>query len=340
MGILAESWSIESLVPLPPPTMSQSSISIPDDPETAAFLRHLALDRGASGYTRRNYAQALREFSGWYQGIRQAVPAWKTLSRDDFRLYLRWLGRRDISRASVQLRFSGLRTFYRFLMRQGVVDESPIRSLSMPLQPKRLPRFLTEPQAIDLLGAPLREFQRVRELSENGVSVDDSDFLRDAAMLEVIYSAGLRISEVCGLRVEEVDIEERLLRVRGKGKKERQVPLGRPAVAKLQEYWSAVVHPRILGLPVFLAGRNGLHAVAPLTLQIRLKRYLAIAGLDPEITPHKLRHSFATHLLNRGADLRSVQELLGHAHLKTTEVYTHVSMDRLKKVYDSAHPRA
>lgn len=320
--------------------MSEQRVLTEDDPHAKAFLRHLAVDRGASDHTRRNYEQALREFSGWYQEIRQRLPEWTTLSRDDFRLYLRWLGRKDLSRASVQLRFSGLRTFYRFLMRQGVVDECPIRSLSMPLQPKRLPRFLTEPQANDLLAAPMREFQRVCGISEGGKAIEISDYSRDAAMLEVIYSAGLRISEVCGLRVEEVDLTERLLRVRGKGKKERQIPLGRPAVAKLEEYWSVVVHPRTTGLPVFLAGKNALHAVAPLTLQTRLKQYLSIAGLDPEVTPHKLRHSFATHLLNRGADLRSVQELLGHAHLKTTEVYTHISMERLKKVYDSAHPRA
>jgi integrase/recombinase XerC len=164
--------------------------------------------------------------------------------------------------------------------------------------------------------------------------------LRDAAMLETIYSCGLRISEVCGLRVEDIDWREQLVRVRGKGRKERLVPIGAPALAAIERYWRALKPPPLDAQPVFLGSGKGGLPVRPTHFALRFKRYLALAGLDPGLTPHKLRHSFATHLLDNGADLRSVQELLGHAHLATTQVYTHVSTERLKKAYDQAHPRA
>ncbi len=159
-------------------------------------------------------------------------------------------------------------------------------------------------------------------------------------MLETIYSCGLRVSELCGLRVEDVDFNEQLVRVLGKGKKERLVPIGQPALVAIQKYWEALLEPPMGAQPVF---RADTHRAAPLNrLQLarRLKNYLAVAGLDPALTPHKLRHSYATHILDAGADLRSVQELLGHAHLITTQVYTHVTTERLKKAYDAAHPRA
>jgi len=130
------------------------------------------------------------------------------------------------------------------------------------------------------------------------------------------------------------------VRVQGKGRKERQVPIGEPALKAIEEYWAQLMHPPSSGQPVFTARSNGTEAISPRVIQLRLKRYLAAAGLDPQLTPHKLRHSYATHLLDAGADLRSVQELLGHAHLVTTQVYTHVSTERLKKAYDQAHPRA
>ena len=164
--------------------------------------------------------------------------------------------------------------------------------------------------------------------------------LRDVAVLETIYSCGLRISELCGLRAEDIDWSEQLVRVRGKGKKERLVPIGEPAWKAIQNYWGALKQPPAGPSPVFLAETKKAAPLNPLQLSRRLKQYLVIAGLDPALTPHKLRHSYATHLLDAGADLRSVQELLGHAHLVTTQVYTHVTTERLKKAYDAAHPRA
>ena len=303
-----------------------------------AFIAHLQTERGASPYTLRNYSQALNEFSTWHERDCGAWPDWPRLDRDTFRLYLRHLGRNRLSRAAVHLRFSALRSLYKFLLRRGLVETSPIRNLALPKPEKRLPKFLTLGQLEALLAAPGNELRREREAADR--AVDETPFVRDVAMLETIYSCGLRVSELCALRVCDLDFSEQLARVRGKGKKERQVPIGEPALAAIQRYWSSLLEPPAGEQPVFLAHRHEFEPVSPRVVQLRLKRYLSAAGLDPAITPHKLRHSYATHLLDAGADLRSVQELLGHAHLVTTQVYTHVSTDRLKKAYDKAHPRA
>lgn len=304
------------------------------------FLAHLATDRGASAYTQRNYGQALTEFSRWHLGERQSPPAWDKLQRDDFRNYLRYLGRHNLSRAATQLRFSALRTFYKFLMRQGVVETLPIKNLALPKQGRRLPKFLTVPQMKELLSAPVQLLERRGQKRGPGRPLSATVCLRDVAVLETIYSCGLRISELCGLRAEDIDWSERLVRVRGKGKKERLVPIGEPAWKAIQNYWALLKHPPSGPAPVFFAESKKAAPLKPLQLSRRLKQYLVIAGLDPGLTPHKLRHSYATHLLDAGADLRSVQELLGHAHLVTTQVYTHVTTERLKKAYDAAHPRA
>jgi integrase/recombinase XerC len=319
---------------------------IPASPETEVsdkwitkFLQHLASDRGASAYTQRNYRQAVWEFHRWHQAERQQPPAWEALQRDDFRAYLRFLGRQNLSRAAVQLRFSALRTFYRFMVRHGTLAASPIRNLALPKVGKRLPKFLTPQQMLDLLAAPLKLLPAQGKTEADRVAAAFA-CRRDVAVLETIYSCGLRISELCGLVAEDIDWSERVLRVRGKGKKERQIPIGEPALAAIKNYW--VLLPQTPGgeSPVFLTSAKKRTPVAPRHLQLRLKKYLAIAGLDPLLTPHKLRHSYATHLLDAGADLRSVQELLGHEHLVTTQVYTHLTTERLKRAYEAAHPRA
>jgi len=307
------------------------------DPWILKFLRHLLTEKGASVYTERNYRQALLEFAGWFLRQRQTPPDWNALSRDDFRDFLRFLGRGPLSRAAVQLRFSALRSFYKFLIRNGAASVSPIRKLSLPPREKRLPRFLTVKQLEDLLRAPGKEWKRVAAASEEG---EASAYFRDAAILEVIYSCGLRVSELCQLRAEDVDWAGQLVRVRGKGKKERLVPIGAPALESIRAYWKLLQYAPDGAMPVFLARPRKALPPTPRTVQLRLKKYLRAAGLDPKITPHKLRHSFATHLLDAGADLRSVQELLGHAHLVTTQVYTHLTTERLKRAYDKAHPRA
>jgi site-specific recombinase XerD len=307
------------------------------DPWILKFLRYMLAEKGASVYTERNYRQALLEFSGWFLRQRQTPPDWNALSRDDFRDFLRFLGRGQLSRAAVQLRFSALRSFYKFLIRNGAAAVSPIRKLSLPAREKRLPRFLTVKQLEDLLRAPGQEWKRAAAASGEA---EASAYFRDAAILEVIYSCGLRVSELCQLRAEDVDWPGQLVRVRGKGKKERLVPIGAPALESIRAYWKLLRYAPAGAMPVFLARPRKASPLTPRTVQLRLKTYLRAAGLDPKITPHKLRHSFATHLLDAGADLRSVQELLGHAHLVTTQVYTHLTTERLKRAYDKAHPRA
>ena len=308
------------------------------DPGSEEFLRHLTAVRGASPYTERNYRQALAEFRAWHEHERGRPPDWAALQRDDLRAYLRHLGRSALRRAAIHLRFSALRSFYRFLVRLGRVTGSPIKNLSLPKPEKRLPRYLTVAQMRDLLQTPLRGLPA--EGADASRRVNAGTVWRDVALLETVYSCGLRISEACGLQAEDIQWQERLVRVRGKGKKERLVPIGRPALQAIEQYWQTLPEAPVGIAPVFRARPEKPGAVYPRLVQLRLKRYLAMAGLDPHLTPHKLRHSYATHLLDAGADLRSVQELLGHAHLATTQVYTHVTTDRLKQVYDKAHPRA
>ncbi len=310
----------------------------PADAQVHAFLTHLATDRGASVYTQRNYRAALADFARWHQQDRDQPPAWDALQRDDFRAYLRCLGRGKLGRAAVQLRFSALRSFYKFLVRRGVMAAMPIRNLALPKLGKRLPQFLTAAQMTALLAAPRKEYESLRDHAET--PPDETGFLRDAAMLETLYSCGLRVSELCGLTADDLDWDEQLVRVRGKGKKERQSPIGAPALEAVRLYWRKLASAPVGSQPVFRAQPDRPEPVYPRLVQARLKRYLAAAGLDPRLTPHKLRHSYATHLLDAGADLRSVQELLGHAHLATTQVYTHLTTERLKRAYDQAHPRA
>lgn len=322
--------TVGAVAAAPPPVLDRWS---------REFLGHLNTERGASAYTQRNYRQALMEFSVWWRHERSVGPVWAQLQRDDFRSYLRFLGRHNLGRAAIALRFSALRSFYRFLIRQDVVPTSPVKTVTLPKPPKRLPKFLTVRQMEDLLAAPLAGLTGTA-VKRAGRPLSVVACYRDVAILETIYSCGLRISELAGLQVEDIDWNEQLVRIRGKGRKERLVPIAQTALKAIKHYWSLRPGGAPGKSPVFVAETRRHGAINPVMLQRRLKRYLARAGLDPSITPHQLRHSYATHLLDNGADLRSVQELLGHAHLATTQVYTHVSTERLKQAYLRAHPRA
>jgi integrase/recombinase XerC len=320
------------------PTSARALLS--RDSWVEQFFQHLGAERGLSAYTLRNYQQTFAEFVQWFESERRHRPEWVELQRDDFRAYLRHLGRKNLGRDTTRLRFSALRTFYKFLVRRGALESTPIKNISLPKPEKRLPRFLTVQQMVDLLAAPERLTAKPAEKPGRGKPVEASVPARDEAILETIYSCGLRVSELCGLRVEDVDRGEQLVRVRGKGRKERLIPIGDTALKAIERYWRQLPQIPSSTEPVFLGSQKRRTPLAPRTLQVRLKRYLAFAGLDPTLTPHKLRYSYATHLLDAGADLRSVQELLGHANLVTTQVYTHVTTERLKKAYDDAHPRA
>jgi integrase/recombinase XerC len=305
------------------------------DPLAGKFLKSLAA-KGGSAYTERNYRQALVQFCAWAREQRGGPPDWRELRRDDFRYFLRFLGRGKLSRAAVQLRFSALRSLYKFLIREGVVSTSPVKNLSLPKLEKRNPVFLTVQQFASLADAPAREMKAASKAKD----FDAAIYFRDAAILEVIYSCGLRVSELCQLRAGDLDWPQQMARVRGKGKRERLVPIGQPALDAVRGYWKQAGYSPTPEQPVFWASARNIHPMSPRTVQLRLKKYLRSAGLDPNLTPHKLRHSFATHILDAGADLRSVQELLGHAHLATTQVYTHITTERLKRAYQKSHPRA
>ncbi len=301
------------------------------------FLAQLGQDRGVSPHTVRNYRQALLEFKA-------TVPdkSWWNLTPPDFKAYLYQLARaQNLGPATVRLRFAALRTFYKHALREGKIKVNPVSDLTLPKLPRRLPIFLNQAQVGALLAAPRQLWEKRQTRAAAGPKkirrrqTPDWQMLRDTAWLELFYSAGLRLSELVGLQRRNLDLAQGVVRVKGKGAKERLCPFGDHAARALREYLDACPF-EVDALFVSEQGRqlNGR------TVQLALKRYLAAAGLDSRLTPHKLRHTFATHLLDHGADLRGVQELLGHSQLTTTQIYTSVSVERLKNVYQDAHPRA
>lgn len=316
----------------------------------AEFLRHLESERGLSALTLKNYLHALQSFS---RGAGNS--SWSTFTVADFKRHLYDLTGAGLKPAAIRLRFAALRSFYRFLRRTGRVQAEPVREVRLPKLRRALPRFLNHDGIQRLLRAP-HEARLAWEQKQGrsgagtesgeaslskkrrGRSVQRWHFLRDAAMLEVLYSTGLRVHELVTMTWDRVDLRQGVLRVMGKGAKERIALLGEPAVEALEAYRDAL--PLALdSQPWVFPGRNGAPCSAR-HVQLMLKKYLAQAGLDPAITPHKLRHTFATHLLEHGADLRACQELLGHASLSTTQIYTQVTAARLRRSYDQAHPRA
>ena len=305
-----------------------------------AFLDHLQNERGLSPYTLRNYSKALNDFILWVEETPSGLLSWDQWTRQDFRQYLRSLGGGGLSSASIRNRFAALRSFYRFAIERRWIDDSPLEGIRLPKLQRHLPRFLTVEQMIDLLGAPA---QWLRENpGKTAVAQTNNVYkaLRDVAILETLYSCGLRISELCRMRTTDIDLENRVVRTLGKGSKERSVPIGKPALSTITRYRDILPDTAQRAPWVFLGNHRSATAISPRVIQDQLKLYLAMAGLDPGITPHKIRHSYATHLLEAGADLRSVQELLGHASVITTQIYTHLTTERLQKSYNESHPRA
>ncbi len=288
------------------------------------FDRHLALERNVSEHTRSAYRLDLEAFARFLaKDAADELPpdALEKIDRIVLRRYLALL-HKSHRRTSIARKLSALRTFFRFLVREGVVAVNPADMVGTPRQEKYLPRVLSVDEAGVLIDRA--EGEDVREL-------------RDRAILETLYSCGLRVSELTGLNVEHLDLDNALVRVLGKGRKERLVPVGRKARKALEKYL-ALRPSRQLTDPLFLNHRGG--RLTPRSIQRNLKEQLLRAGVLKDATPHSLRHSFATHLLDGGADLRSIQELLGHASLSTTQKYTQVSVDQLMAVYDKAHPRS
>jgi len=299
------------------------------------FADFLAKERRYSRYTLRNYDQAFGDFYRWLHARGAWERGFDALTPRDLRDWVierqRGLdGLPPLDRRTLHNHASALRAFFKYWARHGRVARNPLTGLPLPKLEKRLPQFLTEEQMKVLLTGPLR-------LLENG-SVDAFTAWRDRLVMELLYGGGLRVSELVGLNHGDIDPESGVARVLGKGRKERLCPLGQVAAAVLRKFRAEFAHDTGPGAPVVINPDQGRMTVR--AVQLMLKRYLALAGLPLDLTPHKLRHSYATHLLNAGADLRLVQELLGHASLASTQIYTHVSVARLKDIYNQAHPRA
>jgi integrase/recombinase XerC len=299
------------------------------------FLAQMEQEKGVSPHTVRNYRQALLEFKA-------TLPdkSWWTLAAPDFKNYLYRLAREQkLGPSSVRLRFAALRTFYKRALREGKVKSNPVSDLVLPKLPRRLPIFLNQEQVTALLEAPRllwrRDEKKLAAKKKSRKAGEEWRMLRDLAWLELFYSAGLRLSELVGLSRRDLNLAQGTVLVLGKGSKQRLCPFGVPAARALREYLDAC--PFEVD-PLFVSEQG--RRMNGRTVQLALKRYLAAAGLDARLSPHKLRHTFATHLLDHGADLRGVQELLGHSQVTTTQIYTSVSVERLKRVYDGAHPRA
>lgn len=290
------------------------------------FLSFLHTEKSASPLTIRNYGEALAAFIEW-RG--EKFEGWRNCTTDEFRAYLFTLMKQGLKRATIRLRFSALRSFYKFLVHRRGLEGSPVAAVELPKPERSLPVVLNLSQMEELLSLPLKV----------PLSKQAAPWLpvRDTAILELFYSCGLRISELTGLDVGDVDFASGTLRVMGKGAKERIVPVGGPALAAIQRYRQQAV---VTSGPLFISKGSARKRITQQAIDLLLKKYLKCSSIPFAISPHKLRHTFATHLLDAGADLRSVQALLGHSSLSTTQIYTHVTKERLRKAYDQAHPRA
>src|SRR3954465_10660768 len=307
-------------------------------PLVRAFLDYLRHEKHFSDYTIKSYGADLIQFGQFLCGEIGQLPGAKDgVPLDDkqvkcepltIREFLNYLYGQNYTKSTTARKLATLRSFYKFLIRRGIVSVNPLSTIRTPKQEKRLPKCLDLEQVQKLLEAP-----------------GDGDLLsaRDKAMLEVLYSSGIRVSELVELEMGDIDLQEGALRVRGKGRKDRLTPIGSQAIKAVQRYFELPTQDQRYQSAghtgrVFL-NKHG-EPLSTRSVRRKLDKYLVSAGLDPGISPHTLRHSFATHLLNNGADLRSVQELLGHQSLSTTQIYTHLTTSRMKEVYDQAPPRA
>ena len=284
-------------------------------PLVVKFLSHLEIEKNYSTHTLINYQIDLKEFF--------IFLGTTTIEKVDYSILRRFLAQlrgRNLKSRSVARKLSSLRSFFKYLQREKIVSSNPAAILVTPKLDKPLPHFLSEQEALKMVEAP---------------NDDKISQLRNKAIFETLYSTGIRVSELVGLDLEDVDFISNIIRVMGKGKKERLVPIGNNALEAIQHY----VDKRIQKSTILFLNKNGTRLNARSVSNIINKCVLQQA-IAQHVTPHMFRHSFATHLLNRGADLRSVQELLGHVNLSTTQIYTHLTTEKLKKVYDQSHPRA
>ncbi|MCX7666141.1 MAG: tyrosine recombinase XerC [Gemmataceae bacterium] len=293
----------------------------------AEYLSHLGLEKNSSAHTVKSYREDLSQAIEFFESKLGADPKPEQLNTRTLRAFMAWLHEQGYARTTISRRIAAVRSWCRFLCRRGILSSNPAEGLRGPRLERKLPHFLSKEEIAQLLASP----DETRPLG-----------LRDRAILETLYSAGLRVSELVGLNCTDVDLAEGIATVRGKGKKERLALLGPAACSAIQRWLPS--REQILAESgksndaIFLnrsATRLSTRSVGRL-----LVKYLKKTGLDPRTTPHTLRHTFATHMLDAGADIRGVQELLGHKNLTTTQIYTHVSTQRLQETYRKAHPRA
>jgi integrase/recombinase XerD len=298
------------------------------------FLQYLRHERGQSAHTQKTYAALLGRFVRWAQ--QQGLPDWPSIALSHLLAFLQAESQRatdprkrptsgKLSPESLYLEIAALRAFYRFAENEGLLTHNPAEHLSLPRRWQRIPKSLSNDEITSLL---------------QPIQPPTPSTLCDQAILELAYASGLRLAELSHVRLEQLHLDAGFVTVLGKGNKERAVPVGRKAVAALHQYLQSarpqLVRPRSPA-NIFLTQRGT--AFAPVTLWLRVKKRARLAGIERNVTPHMLRHSFATHLLDHGADLRVIQELLGHATIATTEIYTHVAPNRLRSVHRRFHPR-
>ncbi len=296
----------------------------PTDSLPEKFFEFLSVEKNVSPRTLANYERALLAFRDW---MGDSFTHWRDVTADHFRAYLFDCMKRELARSTIRLHFSALRSFYKFLVYRHGLAKSSVAEVNLPKLERQLPVVLTLAQIEQLLDLPHhlpREKQAPAWLAQ-----------RDAAILELFYSTGLRLAELAALGVRDIDALADSVRVIGKGSKERLVPIGSHAMKAIEAYRNAA---RVTEGPLFVSKLR--KRLSTRSINTLLKKYLAASDIPFNVTPHKLRHSFATHLLDAGADLRSVQALLGHSSLSTTQIYTHVTKERLRDAYDQAHPRA
>ncbi|MEX2607821.1 MAG: tyrosine recombinase XerC [Kiritimatiellia bacterium] len=310
------------------------------DPELDAFGQYLEGEKNASGHTLEAYFRDIQQFADFIWPDQSPPYAWGGITRPQARSFLVTVQKSGAMPATTGRKLSSLRSFFRFLLREDRVKVNPFSGLPQPRRSRTLPQLLSPTEIATLLDTP----KQVLAASDKTDPFSNYRVYRDTAILEVLYSSGVRLNELTQLREERIDLVSGVIRVLGKGRKERMCPLGDPAVVALHEALEArEPFLAFLGKPVrtqaLFLNKNGTR-FSNRSVQRMMKSMLQAAGLPCDLYPHALRHSFATHLLDAGADLRSVQELLGHSSLSTTQIYTHVSIERMKDVYNQAHPKA
>jgi integrase/recombinase XerC len=320
-----------------------ASSDIKNDPAVMHFAKYLSTEKNASDHTLSSYLLDIGQFVEFTWGGEKKI-GWGGVDRFAARKFLVEFQKAGMRASTTGRKLASLRSFYRFLIREEYVSENPFSGLRAPKKVRELPKIMSIVEVERLLAVPMKWFDDCKKTSKGNDALKRYGFLRDAAILEALYSTGARVSEIVGLCDADVDLLSGVAKVRGKGKKERLCPLGRPACASLSRIMkeSETMWPgrgrKAHENRVFLNLKG--EALTTRSVERMMKKYLAEAGLDSNFSPHVLRHSFATHMLDAGADLRSVQELLGHSSMSTTQIYTHVSVERLKRVYEDAHPRA